>query len=384
VVKVGFLVNPIAGMGGSVGLKGTDGSLLYEALKRGAKAVAPLKTLRFLKKLAEQNFECSFIVANGVMGCQYFEEVLKEGFKVSYTCLDYPRHNVTTREDTLEVCKEFLKRGVDLIVFVGGDGTARDVAEVVKGKVPILGIPAGVKMYSGVFAVSPEAAVEILSSYVMGFARVDLAEVADVDESSLQSGTLKVRVFCLSPIPVVEGYVAPSKDFGSYEEDKIGIAKYFIEDFMDRNTLYLLGPGTTIKSITDLLGLEKTLLGVDALYNGRIVGRDLSEGEILKLLKEYGKASIVVSVIGRQGYVFGRGNQQFTPQVLKLVDLNNIFILSSPEKLRSLKYLLVDTGDSELDIRLSGYRRVITGYKEETLKLILPACCLEKFRGFIS
>ncbi len=382
-IKVGFLVNPIAGMGGSVGLKGTDGSLVYEALKRGAKPVAPIKALRFLSKLAKQDIECSFIVANGVMGCQYFNEVFKSGFKVNYVCLDHPQHPTTTREDTLEVCKEFLNYGVDLIVFVGGDGTAKDVAEVVKGKVPILGIPAGVKMYSGVFAISPEAAVEVLNSYVKGFAKVDVAEIADVDEHSLQLGELKVRIFSLALVPLVEGYVTPSKDFSSYEEDKIGIAKYFIEDFMNYGTLYLLGPGTTVKSITDLLGLEKTPLGVDALYNGRIVGKDLSEGEILKLLKEYGKASIVVSVIGRQGYVFGRGNQQFTPQILKSIGLSNIYILSPSEKLRNLKYLLVDTGDPELDIQLSGYHRVITGYREETLKLILPACCLEKFRAFI-
>ncbi|MCC6033095.1 MAG: ATP-NAD kinase, partial [Desulfurococcaceae archaeon] len=172
----------------------------------------------------------------------------------------------------------------------------------------------------------------------------------------------------------------PSKDLVSgSEEEKWGIAKYFIEDYMLPDILYFLGPGTTTKAVTDLLGLKKTLLGVDAVYNGELVGRDLSESEILDLIRRYEHASLVVSVIGRQGYVFGRGNQQFSARVLRLVRKDNIFVLATPSKLAEIKYLLIDVGDPELELELSGYWRLITGYREETVKLILPACCLDRF-----
>jgi predicted polyphosphate/ATP-dependent NAD kinase len=181
--------------------------------------------------------------------------------------------------------------------------------------------------------------------------------------------------------PVIEGLLVPTKDFGSgsEEEEKAGIAQYFIEEYLRPESLYLLGPGTTIKAITDVLGLKKTLLGVDALHNGEIVGTDLGEREILQLMEKFNDPHIVVTVIGAQGYIFGRGNQQFSSTVIRRVGKRRIHVLATEGKLRGLKYLLVDTGDPELDKELAGHIRVITGYREETVMSVVPACCPENY-----
>lgn len=376
-MKLGFVVNPIAGMGGSVGLKGTDGGLYEEALKKGAKPVAPSKAVRFLQALYERGFQGVIITANSVMGCDYLSSS-----KLKFLCLDLPDpgKRVTSREDTLRIVEAFLKSGVDLVVFVGGDGTARDVLSVAGTKVPILGVPSGVKMYSGVFAASPEVAAEVVVEFERGNVAVDHVEVADVDEAKLKEDLLSVSLYGYAVTPVLEGLVVPSKDLvGGSEEEKWGVAKYFIEDHMLPGVLYFLGPGTTTKAVADLLGLKKTLLGVDAIYEWKLVGRDLSESEILSLIGKYGRASLVVSVIGRQGYIFGRGNQQFSARVLRLVKKTDIFVLATPSKLAETKYLLIDVGDPELELELSGYWRIITGYGEETVKLVLPACCVDRF-----
>ncbi len=375
---IGFMVNPIAGMGGSVGLKGTDGRLYYEALKRGAKPVAPAKAMRFLSKLKELGVHIKIISAAHVMGCDYLAKVNYPDFK----CLDIPITRNTSSNDTKKVVKEFLRYGVDMITFVGGDGTAKDIYDVVNGSIPLLGIPSGVKMYSGCFAASPEAAAYIIKNLLEGIGSIDLGEVADADEELIQRGIPKVRIYGYVLTPKLEYLMVPSKDFGASggSEEKYEVAKYFIEEYMVRDTLFLLGPGTTIKAVADILGLSKTLLGVDAVYNGRLVGIDLSETDILKLINMYGKAYIVLTVIGRQGYILGRGNQQFTPRVIRrLGGKKAIYVLATRSKIRGLRYLLIDTGDPELDVSMYGYWRIITGFREERLIKVLPACCLDKF-----
>jgi len=360
-LRVGFLVNPIAGMGGSVGLKGTDGDLLYEALRRGSKPVAPYRALRFLKRLKELTNDVSLVIPPKNMGLDYVRS-----FFTSYHLLDVDVGDTTSREDTLNTCKLMMEEGVDLIVFVGGDGTARDVYNVVRTSIPILGVPSGVKMYSGVFASSPEAAAEVVSLYVKGVASIELGEIADVDESCLSSDVLKVRIYGIAKVPYVKDLIVPSKDFSSSDElDKEEVAEYVVSNIIRPNTLYILGPGTTIKAIADKLGINKTLLGVDAVYNGELVGKDLSEHQILELLKMYSPAKIIVTPIGRQGFIFGRGNQQISARVIRTVGKSNIVVVATRSKMIGLKALRVDTGDVELDKELEGYIRVITGFNEE-------------------
>jgi len=353
-----------------VGLKGTDGKLLEEAMKKGARPVAPTRARRFLKRLSKMGFDEVIVSAAGVMGCNY----LKNLCSLRYTCLRIPLTDKTTSRDTKEVCRMFVNEGIRLIVFVGGDGTARDVLDAVGKSVPILGVPAGVKMYSGVFAASPEAAADIVMNYVKGNASIEVAEVADADENAISRGVLRVRIYGYAQTPFIEGLLVPSKEFASGSaEEKLEVAEFFVRDVMEDDALYILGPGSTIKAIADVLRIDKTLLGVDAVYGKRLVGKDLGEKELLDILGKYRKRYIVVTVIGKQGYIFGRGNQQISPRVIRRVGVENIYVVATRSKLASIKRLLVDTGDPELDRELSGYIRVIVGYNEEKVMPVVPA-----------
>ncbi|OYT58429.1 ATP-NAD kinase [Euryarchaeota archaeon ex4484_178] len=331
-LKIGFLINPIAGMGGRVALKGTD-NVVDEARRRGAREIAVHRARKFLENLKKKIF---FFTASGKMG----EAVL---------------------EDTKRTCKEFLERDVDLIIFVGGDGTARDVIEVVGTSIPILGVPSGVKMYSSVFAVTPKKAAEIVEKFAKGEASLGEGEVLDIDEEAYRHNQLKIRLFGYAKIPVVEDLVQSSKSEysgGEEEEDKESIAEFIIEN-LEKDTLYLLGAGTTVAKIADKLGVEKTLLGVDALYNGKIIGKDLGEREILKLLDKYPKAKVIITPIGAQGFIFGRGNQQFSEKVLNRIGKENIIVIATPRKIRDLKKLRIDLENGE---KLKGYYKVLIGY----------------------
>ena len=365
--RIGFLVNPIAGMGGRVGLKGTDGEAYKIALKLGAKPVAPQRAKRFLLELKrlklQENIE--FITPPHVMGEKYLRETSITNYKV----VDMKLGEETTAKDTKEFVKKVLEE-VELIVFVGGDGTARDIVEVVGENKPLLGVPSGVKVYSSVFATTPEKAAHVLRYYLEGLAEITKAEILDIDEEAFRKDKLIVKKYGTALTIYVQGLVQPSKEPSmedpSEEENKKAIARYIVEN-MDKNTLYILGPGTTVKAIADELGVEKTTLGVDAVYNGELVGKDLNEQKIMDLIKKYRKVKIIVTPIGGQGFIFGRGNQQISPTIIRLVGKENIIVVATRSKMRKLGFLRVDTGDPEVDEILKGYMRVIVDYNEEVV-----------------
>ncbi|MFX1312933.1 MAG: ATP-NAD kinase family protein [Promethearchaeota archaeon] len=364
--KVGLIVNPIAGMGGSVGLKGTDGAIYKQALKMGATPVAPSRMIRFFSNLRDKE-NVLFLVAPGKMGEDLikthrykFEVVGEIGIE-------------TTSEDTIRIAKTMLKKNIELLIFCGGDGTARDIYDAIDMKKPVIAIPSGVKMFSSVFALNPRAAAKLLDAFLMENIDIEEREVLDINEESFRQGRLDSRLYGFLKVPKIQNLIQSSKDSSiigsSVEENKHEIALDVIEK-MEDDTLYLFGPGTTVKSITDQLQLKKTLLGVDAIYNKEFIGADLNEKAIFKLLEKYGKVKIVVTPIGGQGFIFGRGNKQFTPPVIKKVGKENIIIISTKEKIRNLECLRVDTGDSEIDNLLKGLIKVITGYKEEMIKKV--------------
>ncbi|MCR3884205.1 ATP-NAD kinase family protein [Methanotrichaceae archaeon M04Ac] len=359
--KVGFLINPIAGMGGAVGLKGTDG-LAEEARRRGAKPVATHRAETALKKLL--GLDALFFTASGKMG----ESALRRcGLEYQVVC---QTSEESSAEDTKKTCRSFLEKGADLVVFCGGDGTARNVSGVIRSQVPIIGIPAGVKMHSGVFTISPQAAGELIRGYLEGDLNVRETEIVDVDEEKYRAGTLDTKIYGIAATPYKPALVQERKQIysaSSEEEFKEEIA-IFASEFMRDGSAYILGAGTTTAKIAEVLRVEKTLLGVDVVKDGRVICTDASEEDLLGIIDEVGEIKIIVSPIGAQGFVLGRGSQQISPKVLRKVGPENLIIVATPHKLKETPRLLVETGDFDLDETISGRRQVICGYRIAQLK----------------
>jgi len=362
--KIGLVVNPIAGLGGKLGLKGTDG---YEVLRRikGLEPLSPKRTVEALKELKRnlENFE--IITYPFEMG----EMEAKEANIDAKVIGEIDRYN-TTSEDTKRAIVDFLKSNVDLILFAGGDGTARDILLAgVKDK-PCLGIPAGVKIYSSCFAFNPRDAGLLAAKFLKGQVSCYYAEVLDIDEEAFRKGKLKVSLFGYLNTPYHEEALQPSKSFSLLNEDELSnlkaIAKYVIEN-MEEDVIYILSAGNSVKAIADELGVEKTLLGVDLLMNKKIVDKDVDEERILSRIKGK-KAKIIVSPLGNQGFIFGRGNQQISDRVIEQVGKENIIVIATHKKLSKLKELRVDTGNPILDEKLKGYIRVISDYGYEEVK----------------
>lgn len=357
--SIGLIVNPVAGMGGSVGLKGTDNEMYEKALELGAEPVTPDRTDTFLDHL-EKRSDIRMMVAPGIMGADYLHEYEIQVESVGEISPD------THPEDTKRIAQMMVERGVDLLVFVGGDGTARDVYDAVGTEIPVVAVPAGVKMYSGAFAVNPRAAAQMVEAFLEG-ADVTEEEVLDIDEDSFREDRLDARLYGYLLVPDVADKVQPGKVASSGTRStkiaKQAIAAYIV-DGMDPDTLYLLGPGTTLKAVAEALDLPKTLLGVDAVYGGDLVGEDINESQILDLIQNYPVRKIIVTPIGGNGFIFGRGNKQFTPKVIREVGQEHIQVVATRDKLQPLDCLRVDTGDSEVDDMLSGYMKVIIDYRE--------------------
>jgi len=361
--RVGFLVNPIAGMGGAVGLKGTDGkNILQEAIRKGARSVSPERALRYLEEVQRSDKGIEFLIAPGKMG-----ENIADQLKLEYELVGRIGR-ATTSEDSVRISCLMKKRRADLIVFCGGDGTARDVLKGVGQDTPVLGVPAGVKIYSSVFAINPGAAGESTVAFLQGQIPKRLGEVVDVDETAFRENRLSVKLFGHLTTPDSGPLMQRSKSvIGSSENTELdAIAEYFQEE-IDPAYTYVLGPGSTLERIAKRLRVNKTLLGVDAVKGyGTLLGRDMDQRALLSLVGK-SPTKIVISPIGGQGFLFGRGNQQITPEVIRRVGIENIIVVGSRSKIEALdpRRLLVDSGDDEIDRQLRGYLRVITGYREE-------------------
>ena len=368
ILKIGLIVNPLAGLGGSLGLKGSDdlseSGIDIEHLDLSRSAQRAKRALAPLQGYAGQ---LSFVCWGGGMG-----EGVLQSLGLPANVLGSTRNGRSTADDTKWAAQAMATAGVDIIVFVGGDGTARDLFDVLGETFPVLGIPAGVKMHSGVFAVSPEAAGELLVELVKG-GLVGLApqEVRDIDEQAFRKDIVRSRFYGEMQVPA-EGRFLQHTKIGGVESAELAaadIAAWVVES-MEEACTYILGPGSTTAAIMEELGLPNTLLGVDVVRDNALLLNDTNEQDLLSLLAETpGKAQIIVTAIGGQGHVFGRGNQQISPQIIRLVGVNNIKIVAAKSKISALqgRPLLLDTNDPDLDIELSGYRPVITGYQDQIL-----------------
>jgi len=366
--KLGLIVNPIAGMGGAVGLKGTDGrEILNKARTLGAKLIAPKRAELFLSFLKPLKNEIQIMAAAGMMGASEAQNI---GFKCG---IFGEAKDETSAIDTKNAAKEMLDEGVDLFVFCGGDGTARNIMDTVDAHLPVLGVPTGVKMHSAVFAFNPESAASITSRFL--FERLPLreAEVMDVDEEAFRNGRVSARLYGYVLTPYEPNLVQSMKVASPITEDELrnqaAIAVYFIEKIIVPDVIYIVGPGTTTRTITDLLEEKKTLLGVDLLYNRKIIAYDVNENEILKRIQNR-NAKIVVTPIGGQGFIFGRGNQQISSSVIRKVGTKNIIIIATKSKLGQLKNLRVDSGDPLLDKEICGQINVVADYEEQYSMMI--------------
>ncbi|MBS7247512.1 MAG: ATP-NAD kinase family protein [Candidatus Jordarchaeales archaeon] len=366
---LGFIVNPIAGIGGRYAFKGSDDpTLVALALRRGAKLVSPERAKNALKILYPVRHAIRLVCPPGIMGATIAE---KYGFKTRVLPLNLSEP--TTPNDTIRAAKLMVKENVSLILYAGGDGTTVDLLSAVGQDVPILGIPSGVKIWSATFADTPESAGQIAMRFLWEELPLKEAEVLDVDEDAFRRGEIAVTLkgYALTPYEPLLLQGAKMMSSAQYERDaQLAIAEYF-KELVKPGVLYILGPGSTCKTIAEVLGVEKTPLGVDLIKNGKLVVKDAGEEEILKALSFEKEVKIIVSPIGRQGFIFGRGNQQISSEVIRKVGINNVIIVATPHKLSSLPFLRVDTGDPELDAKFTGkYVKIITGYYEEAIKKV--------------
>jgi predicted polyphosphate/ATP-dependent NAD kinase len=362
-LRIGLIVNPIAGLGGRVGLKGSDGiDVQRRALELGAIPHSMERATEALKYLLPLRSILDILTYPGEMGDT---AVRQAGFSPHVLGKISSTH--TTAEDTKRAVKEFLNQDLSLLLFAGGDGTARDIYTICGTEIPTLGIPAGVKIHSGVYARHAQAAGELALAYLQAKAKLILAEVMDVDEEAFRNGYVSPKLYGYLQVPSLKHYIQGAKS-PSIKTDSAnfrGIAED-ISDRLENGSVYIFGPGSSTYEIAKYLGLEKTLLGVDVYQDRRIVALDTNESELLDILARNQIVKIVVTPIGGQGCLFGRGNQQISPDVLRKVEKQDILIVCSKEKLNALnsRPLWVDTGDSEVNQKLCGYYPIITGYKD--------------------
>jgi predicted polyphosphate/ATP-dependent NAD kinase len=368
--ELGLIVNPVAGIGGRVGLKGSDGAEIQrQARALGAEPHAGERAAEALERLRRVE-NLTVVTYPGEMG---EDAVRAAGFEP--VVIGDIEPGATTAADTQEAARRMHERGVDLLLFAGGDGTARDVYEAVGLEQPALGIPAGVKIHSAVYATHPRSAGELAVLYLQGqVASLREAEVMDIDEEAFRGGALQARLYGYLMVPYRSSLVQSQKVPSRGEAAAQAAIAEDVAGKMEPGVLYIVGPGTTTRAIAQELGLDKTLLGVDVVLDGELAARDANEADLLALLDRHAgrEARIVVTPIGGQGYLLGRGNQQLSPRVIRRVGRDNIMVVSTPDKLHALgsQPLLVDTGEREVDEMLSGYLMVITGYNERAVRRV--------------
>lgn len=369
-IKLALIVNPIAGMGGSVGLKGTDG-VLEEAILRGALPKSNIRCKTALEELLSIKNNIHIVTCSGEMG----EDIVRElgfNYSITYSAKDTLS---TSSFDTISACNSFLQADVDLIIFAGGDGTARDVCSCVHDTKLCIGIPTGVKIHSEAFAINPKLAGAFIKLYVEGKANLRReVEVVDLDEDEYRKGKIFSKLYGYLTIPYEQRFMQSKKAATpiSDKESQYQIAYEVISE-MKEDTYYIVGPGSTNKVLMDVLEIKNTLIGVDLIFNKKLVQNDLTEVDILKILDNGYPSKLILTPTGGQGYLLGRGNQQISANVINKLGKENIIAVATKYKLASfsLGHLLVDVIDEETNKYLEGYIKVITGYKQAVMYKIV-------------
>lgn len=359
--KLGLIVNPWAGIGGSVALKGSDG-VTEEALARGAVPLAQQRAKAALTELMPFKNQIQIFTVAGAMG----EAIALElGFAVTVLCQSATEPS--TAADTEDAAQCISAAGVDLLLFAGGDGTARNICASVNPQTTVLGIPAGCKIHSGVYAITPAAAGKVVAQMIQGkLVSVQEAQVMDIDETAFREGSVRAKRFGEMQIPTELRYVQSVKASGKESEELVldDLAAYVAAE-MEPNVRYVMGSGSTIAAVMAELGLANTLLGVDVVENNQLIASDVTATELLSLVKP-GSTQLLITLIGGQGHIFGRGNQQLSPAVIRAIGRDNIQLIATKTKLQQLqgRPLISDSGDAVLDQDLQGMMKVLCGYND--------------------
>ena len=367
-MRIGLIVNPYSGLGGTVGLKGTDGpDTVAEALRRGATPQAGPRARTALELLSNRVPGASLFIGPGQLGADW-----AKGLSLDLRIL--PQQDLTgTARDTRQAIEALPP--VDVVVFAGGDGTARDVMSAIPQDTAILGIPCGVKMHSGLFAVTPRAAGSMMADLMSDPNRIvwnTEAEIMDIDEPALRAGVIAPQLYGLARTPVSRSLMQAAKGGPRLNAGiALAAAAADVVKGMKADTLYVIGPGTSAGAVMMAAGHTPTVLGVDATLNREVVARDGDAGKLGKLAKGR-PVRIVLGVTGQQGFLLGRGNQQIDANIIRQAGRDGLIVLATEDKLAALAQprLLVDTGDPELDAALSGFIRVKTGAGRETMMRI--------------
>ena len=367
---IGLILNPVAGVGGPAGLKGSDGVEIQRlARELGIHSAVQRRASVVLERLAASGENFRLLSAPGEMG-----EAAALAAGLQPEIVGEIEFGATTAADTVRIARQMQARGAELLIFAGGDGTARNIAEAVGTAVTALGVPGGVKIHSGVYARNPASAAELAARWLDGEAMETAeAEVMDIDEDKFRDGVVDARLYGYLKILRSPTLMQCCKSAGHSSIEALNDIANEIVDYMEEHDelRYVIGSGTTPRGIMELLGLPNTLLGVDVVEHGELLASDVNEPQLFELVNGH-PAKIVLTVIGGQGHILGRGNQQLSPRVLRAVGLENLIIIADPDKLAGLpnRCLVVDSGDPELDKALCGYRQIITGAGQTTMMKI--------------
>ena len=371
-VRLGLLVNPDAGLGGRLGLKGSDGQAELARSKGAEDRSGPRMRLmlEYFSKLRRSGFEgIEWVSSEGRMGTDWFPQ----GATIGSVRTTHSSSGSTSADDTATAVGALLEEGIDLLVYAGGDGTTRDIVAALDSAgspdTPVIGVPTGVKMHSGCFAASPKAAAEVLSAWLDGDLLLASTEVLDLDEERYRQGEGGVQLYAEAMTPASPRWMQGSKQRieASDEEDTTeGLADHIRELVISEDGVVIWGSGGTLCAIAEMNGFQPTNLGIDATLGNEQVGTDLDETGLLEILSSHtGPVTLLLSPMGGQGFLIGRGNLQLSPEVLRAIGIDNILGVVTPAKLLTVRRLRIETGDANLDAEFAAkrYMKVLQGYR---------------------
>jgi len=367
--RIGVLVNPDAGLGGKLGLKGSDGQAdIARSMGAEDRSGPRMEKMLIYFSSIDRTENIEWVTSDGRMGSDWFPNNFRDKVESIHSS-----KGKTSASDTCDLVKQLLESKIDVLIYGGGDGTTRDIVSNLQEnncpELPIIGVPSGVKMHSGCFATSPKAAAEVLSSWIRGDLLVSNTEVLDLDEEKYRQGKWIVKLYAEAMTPNSPKWMQGSKELiqtDSEEEIIQGISEHIFESLVEEDRMIIWGSGGTLRTIGKMLNFNLTTLGIDITVGKSQIATDVNEQQITQQIQSHsGIISLLLSPMGGQGFLIGRGNLQLSPKVIRMIGIENIIGIVTPSKLLSVRKLRIDSGDDELDSEFSElkYMKVIQGYR---------------------